>query len=269
MLISKAGLEKGTYIEPFAGGAGVALALLIEGAVERIVINDYDRAVYSFWRAVKTEPSRLIELIRETSVTIEEWHRQRAIYQNMRRYCVEVAFATLFLNRVNHSGIITGGPIGGHEQSGEWTLEARFNKDSIIKRIDDISRRKNAIIIYNQDIMRLIDKFMEKYTDNAFVYFDPPYYNKSQRLYKNSLSHDDHARIADRILSSIECPWMLTYDDVPEIRKMYQTKDIRRFDLIYSAANKGRASEIVICSDSRLYPSDDEMTAANVRINMR
>ena len=269
LLISKAKRESVTYIEPFAGGAGVALALLMEGLAERIIINDCDRAIYSFWRSVKNEPSRLIELIAKTSITIEEWHRQRTIYKNARGYSVELAFATLFLNRVNRSGIITGGPIGGYEQKGEWKLDARFNKNAIIERINDISLRGNAIITYNQDIICLIDRFMTKYTDNAFVYFDPPYYNKSQRLYKNFLSHDDHVRIAERIIGQTRCPWVITYDDVPEIRELYSVKDVRQFDLNYSAANKGKASEIIICSDSSLYPSDEEMALAKVNLNIR
>jgi len=269
LLISKANLKGCTYIEPFAGGAGVALTLLLEGTAERIVINDYDKAVYSFWRAIKTESTRLINLIVETPITIEEWYKQQTLYQNARKYSVELAFATLFLNRVNRSGIVTGGPIGGYGQRGEWRLDARFNKAAIIERINSISNKGNSIVIYNQDIIRLIDRFMPKYMNNAFVYFDPPYYNKSQRLYKNSLSHDDHACIAERILRDVECPWLLTYDDVPEIRTLYKGKDVRRFDLNYSAANKGKASEIIVCSNFKLYPSEEEMSEANICLNIR
>jgi len=269
LFISKANLKGCTYIEPFAGGAGLALALLMNGTAEQIVINDYDRSVYSFWRAVKTEPLRLIKLIIETPITIDEWHKQRAFYQNAKRYSVELAFATLFLNRANRSGIITGGPIGGYGQCGDWTLNARFNKEAIVERISDISNRRNAITIYNKDIISLIDKFIPKYTDNTFIYFDPPYYNKGQKLYKNFFSHDDHVRISKRILEQVDCPWVITYDDVPEIRKLYETREVRSFDLTYSVANKGKASEIIICSDSRLYPSKKEMKEANVCLNIR
>jgi DNA adenine methylase len=205
-LITKTGLEKATYIEPFAGGAGVALGLLLEGIVERIVINDYDKAIYSFWRAIKTEPSSLIKLIDKTSVTIEEWRKQRNIYQNSQSYSLDLAFATLFLNRVNRSGIITGGPIGGYEQNSKWKLDARFNKNTLIDRITQISNISKSITIYNKDIICLLDKIKLNYTDNVFIYFDPPYYYKSQRLYKNCLSHRDHERIADRILRHIKSP---------------------------------------------------------------
>ena len=270
LLIKKAGREGSTYIEPFAGGAGVALALLFEGTVDRIVINDYDKAVYSIWRAIKNEPLKLIKKIKETPITIDEWQKQRAIFNDSSRsYSVELAFAALFLNRVNRSGIITGGPIGGIAQQGNWKLDARFKKDVIIERISEISKKRDAISIYNKDIIRLLDIYMPRFEDQAFAYFDPPYYNKAKKLYKNALSHDDHARIANRILNHVNCPWVLTYDDVPEILQLYQHLGARRFDLIYSAANKGRASEIIVCSSRNLYPSDDDLFNDEFGLNMR
>ncbi|MDR1083461.1 MAG: DNA adenine methylase [Deltaproteobacteria bacterium] len=270
LLIKNSGREGATYIEPFAGGAGVALSLLLDGTVERIVINDYDKAVYSVWRAIKREPSELIRLIDKTPVTIDEWQRQRAIYIGYSRgYSVELAFAALFLNRVNRSGIITGGPIGGFAQEGDWKLDVRFNKTAIIERVNDVSKRRNAIKVYNQDIIRLVDSYVPQFADEAFIYFDPPYFNKANKLYKNALSHGDHVRIADRILNNVACPWMLTYDDVPEIRALYQHMEIRRIDLTYSAANKGKASEIIVCSDSKFYPSYDDICNDIFGLNMR
>ena len=268
-LIAKADLKGATYIEPFAGGAGVALTLLLEGVVEQIVINDLDKAIYSFWRALKEEQKSLINLIYKTPITIDEWKRQQTIYREGKQYSTELAFAALFLNRANRSGIITGGPIGGYDQSGDWALDARFNKDAIVERIVAISNKKNAIKVYNKDVITLIDNYFPRYTDNAFVYFDPPYYNKAKRLYKNALTHSDHERISKRILGKIGCHWLLTYDDVPEIRKLYDGQDIKCFDLNYSAANKGRASEIILCSNPHLFPTKEESAAANINLNIR
>ena len=268
-LMAKAGLVNATYIEPFAGGAGVAMSLLLDGTADQVVINDLDKAVYSFWRAVKTESNALIKMIANTQITIDERSRQQTIYRTEKRYSVELAFAALFLNRVNRSGIITGGPIGGHEQNGNWKLNARFNKEAIIDRIAEISRKKNAIVVYNQDVITLIDNFLPKYTANAFIYFDPPYYNKAKRLYKNALTHAAHVRIANRILDYVDCPWLLTYDDVAEIRKLYAERGIKRFDLNYSAANKGKASEIIVCSDFSFLTSLCELNSNTIRLNLR
>ena len=268
-MISNSNLDHCTYIEPFAGGSGVALMLLLEECVESIVINDYDVAVYSFWRALKCETKELIRLVNVTPVTIDEWHRQRNIYRNSHKYSLELAFATLYLNRTNRSGILTGGPIGGYSQDGIWKLDARYDRQKIVERILAIANRKASIIVYNKDIISLIDNYIPRYMENAFIYFDPPYFNKGQKLYKNFFSSDDHRRIAERIRESIRCPWVITYDDIPEIRALYSDYDIRRFDLTYSAANKGTASEIMICSDPKMHLFQHAKSAVSTHLNFR
>lgn len=123
-----------TYVEPFAGGAGVAITLLLDRSVERVVINDYDKAIYSFWRAIKQEPERLIERVLKTPVTMEEWYKQKEVYSSATSYSLDLAYATLFLNRTNRSGILTAGPIGGYSQSGNWKLDVRFNREAIAEK---------------------------------------------------------------------------------------------------------------------------------------
>lgn len=262
-------IQNCTYIEPFAGGAGVALSLLLEGVVENIVINDYDKAIYSFWRAVKQEPDALIEKIRETPVTIDEWFRQKEIYQNSTVYSLDLAFATLFLNRTNRSGILTAGPIGGYAQDGEWTLDVRFNSTSLISKIQKIAEYRNNIYVYNKDIISLLRNYVPKFGDNSFIYFDPPYYNKGQKLYKNFFTPTDHQRIYNVIAQEIETPWIITYDDVAAISELYRDYPIQKFDLTYSAANKGKASELMIFSDINFCPTPAQMEAQNIKINLR
>lgn len=174
-----------TYIEPFAGGAGVALSLLLDGVVENIVINDYDKAIYSFWRALKQEPTALIEKIQSTPITIEEWHRQKEIYVNSTSYSIDLAFSTLFLNRTNRSGILTAGPIGGYDQAGDWKLDVRFDRDALISKVEKIAERRKNIFVYNKDIISLLRNYIPHFGNQLFIYFDPPYYKKGQKLYKN------------------------------------------------------------------------------------
>ena len=258
-----------TYVEPFAGGAGVALTLLLDGTVNRIVINDYDKAIYSFWRAVKQEPKALIDRIIETPVTIDEWYRQREIYSSATTYSLDLAFATLFLNRTNRSGILNAGPIGGYSQSGEWKLNVRFDKDAIIEKINSISKEKRKIAIYNKDIISFLRNYAPTFEGDLFFYFDPPYYNKGQKLYKNFFTPQDHQRIHDVITQEVAAPWIITYDDVSQIAEMYRDYETRRFDLTYSAANKGTASELMIFSDVRSCPTPKQLTDNRIRINLR
>ena len=72
------------YMEPFAGGAGLALKLLLNDDVKRIIINDYDTAIYSFWHSILYETDAFCELINTTPVTTEEWKKQEAIRAKQR-----------------------------------------------------------------------------------------------------------------------------------------------------------------------------------------
>ena len=246
-----------TYIEPFAGGAGVAINLLLEGIVTNIVINDYDKAIYSFWRALKEETDALIEMIDITPVTVQEWYRQREIYLlHNRRYSLELGFAAFFLNRTNRSGILNAGPIGGYEQSGSYQIDARYNKESLINRIIEIAQYKKNMLVYNKEIRNFIPQIMPNYGRNAFVYFDPPYFAKGKRLYKNFLVYEDHVEIARFINQSVPCDWLLTYDDAPQIHEIYSQYDYTtmKYSLNYSVANKGRGTELIIFKNPRLLP---------------
>lgn len=269
LCIQNLNLTNCTYVEPFAGGAGVALSLLLDGTVDKIVINDYDKAIYSFWRAVKQEPNRLIDRINETPITIEEWYRQKEIYSTSTTYSLDLAFATLFLNRTNRSGILSAGPIGGYAQLGEWKLDVRFNKEKIVNKISTIATCNDSITVYNKDIISLLRKYVPRIQGDMFFYFDPPYYNKGQKLYKNFLNSQDHQRIHDVIVNEIEAPWIITYDDVEKIAELYADFEVRRFDLTYSAANKGVASELMFFSDIRSCPSEQQLAENNIKINLR
>lgn len=267
--IMNLGMSGCTYVEPFAGGAGVALSLLLNGTVDRIVINDYDKSIYSFWRAVVKEPQALIERIQDAPITIEEWYRQKEIYSSSDAYSLDLAFATLFLNRTNRSGILSAGPIGGYAQAGDWKLDVRFDKEAIIQKITRIAEHRKAITVYNQDIITFLRHYAHRIGGNVFYYFDPPYYNKGQELYKNFFEHDDHQRIHDAIVECIDAPWIMTYDDVDEIVQIYSDFEKRRFNLTYSAANKGVASELMFFSNICSCPTSEQLQKSKITIRLR
>lgn len=269
LLIKQTGHYGGTYIEPFAGGAGIALELLEKNVVKDIVINDLDKGIYSFWRAILTETDRFINDVQTVDLTIQEWQNQRAIVEKCRKYSYELGFATFYLNRTNRSGIIKGGVIGGVEQSGSWRMNARFNRDDLAKRIRKIANKKGHIHLYNKDIDSFIKNYLPKYQQNAFVYFDPPYFGKGKQLYLNFFSYDDHIRIERIINSRVNCDWVITYDDVKEIANIYKNHTLMRFDLNYSAGVKRKASEIIIFSNNNMIPSKDCLEKNNVCINLR
>lgn len=270
MMIEEYGHKGGTYIEPFAGGAGVAIELLEKGIVSQIVINDLDKGIYSFWRAILTETDRFIEAIHSIDINMTEWYREKEICLNQnQKYSFELGFATFFMNRTNRSGIIKGGVIGGKDQAGTWTLDTRFNKDNLIERIQKISTLRSRIHLYNKDIESFLMNYVPKYEDNAFIYFDPPYFGKGKQLYLNFFNYEDHVRIEKLISGHVNCDWIITYDDVEEIERIYSEYDIRRFELNYSVANKRKASEIMIFKNQHMIPTIDDLEKYKVCVNLR
>lgn len=268
LLIKQTKIKKPIYVEPFAGGAGVALRLLVNGSVDEIVINDYDKAIYSMWRAILTETNSFLELIESTPVTVEEWKNQKQIYlKQNKKYSIELGYATFFLNRTNRSGILKAGPIGGYNQTGNYKIDARFNKSDLTKRIKVISSKKSQIHLYNSDVRHFFVSFFPKYEDRAFVYLDPPYYSKGQMLYKNYFDEKDHIKIYD-LIQTIKSPWMLTYDNVAEIVKLYSKYNGYLFDINYSVANSGKNSELLYLSNNLLLPVDG-MKKNHINLNIR
>lgn len=269
LLIKQTGHVGGTYVEPFAGGAGIALELLEKGIVNDIVINDLDKGIYSFWRAILTETDRFVNDIRNVELTIDEWNRQKKIVEDCSRYSYELGFATFYLNRTNRSGIIKGGVIGGTEQAGNWRMDARFNREDLVERIVKVASRKKHIHLYNKDANSFIQNYLPKYQQNAFVYFDPPYFEKGKQLYLKFFSYDDHVRLERMINTQVNCDWVITYDDVQEIADIYQNHILRRFDLNYSAAVKRKASEIIIFRRQNMIPTDSQLQQNRICMNLR
>lgn len=269
-MIDRLGHRGGTYIEPFAGGAGIAVELLLKNVVNRIVINDYDKGVWSFWKAILTETDRFVEQVRTVPLTINEWYRQHEICVNQNdKYSFELGFATFYMNRTNRSGIIKGGVIGGLKQAGNWTMDVRFNREELINRIQNIASRKKDIKLYNKDISSFITNYVPLYEDNAFIYFDPPYYKKGKQLYMNYFSHEDHVRIESAIRQHINCDWIITYDDVKEIEEIYKDYQLYLYDLNYSVSAKCKASELMVFRNEILPPTDEMLIHAKVKINLR
>lgn len=270
IIIEKTGHVGGTYIEPFAGGAGIAIDLLLNDVVSEIVINDLDKGIYSFWRAILTETDQFINDINNASLNIAEWEYQHEIYlTQQKRYSYELGFATFYLNRTNRSGIIKGGIIGGKEQSGKWTMNVRFHKEHLIERIQDIAARKRQIHLYNKDINSFLLNYAPKYSDNALIYFDPPYYEKGRELYMNFLQHEDHVRIKSTIERLDKVDWIITYDDCPEILELYHGHTCKRMNWSYSAAAKRKVNEIVIFRNIEMIPTEKELHSHKVRTKLR
>lgn len=248
-LLSVNQLAGGLYAEPFAGGAGAAIGLLVGGHVDRIAINDADPRVFAFWKSALENTKRFISLIETTPLTIDEWERQRAIYLNPKgKSLLRLGFAAFYLNRCNRSGImVNGGPIGGKLQTGNWKLDARFDRARLVERISRVADYRDRIEVSCEDAKDFIDRVPAiAGREPAFVYLDPPYYVKGSRLYMNHFTHADHAGLAAHVRDCAKFSWIMTYDDVPEIRQLYSWAKCQDFGLMYSAYEKRKGGEVLI-----------------------
>ena len=249
-VIKEHGWKNITYIEPYAGGAGAGISLLLLEKVRHIVINDFDPAIYSFWLALKEHNAEFIELVSNTPVTIDEWERQKKVYKAADTSDrLSLGFATFFLNRTNRSGILNAGPIGGKQQLGEWKIDARYNKKNLIEKIKLIGLYSDRITVLNNDGSDVIAKYAEDPT--SFFYVDPPYFVKGADLYLNAFKLKDHEKLANTLNKFNRAKWLLSYDNEQEILELYPNREFRVFDLKYSAHHNSKVgSELMIFSDA-------------------
>lgn len=250
-LIERNDVLNGTYIEPFAGGAGIAIRLLLDGKVSDIVLNDFDYAIFAIWKTITEHTDELCNFIETVPLTTTEWLRQRTIYSNQNDYSLlEVGQASFFLNRTNVSGVLTGGVIGGLSQEGSYKIDARFNRKNLINMIQMIAQHKEHIHIYNWNaadfILHIIPNF-----DNVFVYFDPPYVKKGPSLYRNSFSKEDHQALSE-IITASQFKWIVTYDKCDLIEKLYSNFNRKVLSINYSAGQTKSGNEIIIYGHSVL-----------------
>lgn len=240
------GLGDRAIAEPFAGGAGASLSLLYREETHRIHINDADPAIHDFWWTLVNRRQPFLDMLSRTRVSMAEWRRQRDIYRSggyvsrLRR-----GFSAFYLNRCNRSGIImNGGPIGGIAQTGKWKLGARFNKQNLRQRCEKVGEYHQRIRVTGHDGLAVIEELDPKST---FFIIDPPYFEKGRTLYLNALDAKYHETLAASLKAMSDAAWILTYDDCPEIRRMYRGwASIRRFSLRYVAAERRVGKELFI-----------------------
>ena len=246
-------LLDGVYVEPYAGGAAVALSLLMSEYVSRIIINDKDRSIFAFWHSVLNETERLCQYIEETPVTMEIWREQRELQSIEKKKTADLfslGFSTLFLNRTNRSGIIKAGVIGGLEQTGNYKIDARYKKEELIARIRRIAAYADRIELHNEDAVDLVSKISHIAPQNTIMYLDPPYYKKGRGLYMNYYNDSDHRAIRDIITNVDTIKWMVSYDNSCFIKSLYKEYRSQEFYLNYSANNNGKGTEVLFFSNN-------------------
>jgi DNA adenine methylase len=245
------------FVEPFCGGSSVSIALLERDLVEEVIINDIDPIVASLWKCVfsRNNSRWLAEVIMGVPLTLDYWHYQKHLNpKNLR----EAALKCLYLNRTSFSGVLHdhAGPIGGQSQK-NWTIGCRFNREKLSSRILELSQfSKRVRSISHQSWVKVCETWKKE--DKAFFYLDPPFYHKAKRLYRFIFNDNEH-RLLHEYLNYLQSPWILSYDNAQEVRKLYDDQgfNARIIDNTYSAHPMGGNSFVgreVVYSNLRELP---------------
>lgn len=251
-IILRLEISKPHFIEPFAGGLGLSCSLYKTGIIHRIGYFDKDPMVMNFWDTI-TNPmlaKDLAERVETAPLTVAEYDRQKNIYRDGAGDSMERALAFLYLNRVNRSEILTGGLIGGREQSGKYTMGARFNRKRIADRILQVSK-----YMYTPIIEPTFRKTMNYYAHDkrSIMFLDPPYVQKGGSLYPTRMSGAEHIDLLNTLCDYSDTGyWLCTYDNAPLVAKYADRLHMYRFTLPYSVNTHRTESELLIVS-SKVY----------------
>lgn len=266
-------LHPALFVEPFAGGASVALQLLADGAVDRVGLIDKDPLVAAFWNTVVNDVDWLTEQIEAIDVTVQQWKSYKAAVPSTTR---ERALACLFLNRTSFSGILapSAGPIGGYAQASEYAIDCRFPRSKLVKRIRQVHALRDRIaFVWNLSWGVGISRIHQMQRvgilpDDVAYYCDPPFFEEAQRLYTYYFRRKDHLRLRDALLN-MASPWILSYDSVRQVEELYGSdqRSPSHVELLYSAG-KGAGNRVVreaIVSNLRELPSGLALWAKSAR----
>ena len=195
--------------------------------------------------------------IARVELSVEEWEQQRELWRKSRRHSViDVGFACLFLNRVNRSGVLSAGLIGGKSQDGDWRMDARFNRTDLIAKVKRIARYRNRIHVSSLDAEVFLKGTVATLARPTLVYLDPPYFAKGQCLYENHYRPEDHERLAHYLRSGALRHWLVSYDMTPEINSLYKGLRWLTYRLSYSAARRYAGREIAFFSPDLRLPAE-------------
>lgn len=265
------GLKNCVYVEPFAGGASVALGLLMEGNAERVIINDADLSIYSFWYSCLNNVGDFCDILEQTEVNIDTWHQQKEIYREQRVKALngeeydtlQLGFATFFLNRCNRSGILKGGIIGGHKQTGNYGITARFNKLDLLQRIKRIAAHSERIELHCEDAKSFLERNCNSWPASTLIYCDPPYVQKGRGLYMNYFKQEDHKALSETIRRIEGKRWIVTYDMDPLIVELYRDYLVKKLTLSYSASHNrssNKSDEYIFFSPGLIIPENKRLS---------
>ncbi|MBN2487903.1 MAG: DNA adenine methylase [Methanosarcinaceae archaeon] len=224
------------FREPFVGGGSVFIAAKKTKNESIFRINDLNYDLFCFWKQLRDNSEDLIkEIFRIKCHTLDgrELHKNLITQTSNDESEFESAIRFFILNRITFSGLSNS---GGYSQE---SFDKRFTLSSI-ERLKPLSELIQDVQITNNGY----EKLVKKSGDNVFIFLDPPYFNaRGSKLYgKNGDLHTsfDHELFA-KLMKKCNHRWLITCDDSPEIRNLFDFAQISTWKLQYGV-NNGKIS---------------------------
>lgn len=229
------------YREPFFGGGSIGLNLLKTQNISSIWINDFDSGIAAIWTVVLNNPEELKDKINSYIPSVNDFFKfKEELKNNKFSDIIELAFKKIVIHQISYSGLGTksGGPLGGIDQESKYKINCRWSAKTLNKNIDNINKLLKTTKIINNSCTDLdFEDVIEDNLNHSILYLDPPYYLKGTELYQCAFSESDHIRLS-KALQNTGNSWVLSYDDQPEIRKLYNWANIKELDLNYTINTK-------------------------------
>ncbi len=252
-------LNYGKFVDVFGGSGSVLLGKPEVTAFE--VYNDFDHNLVNLFHCMQ---SRTMAVIRELGfcnlnsradfVAIKKFF-EHEIFTNdflreeldlteimlpplqadelveMRRSITEdydVRRACMYLKLLRNS----------YSSSGKSFASQPFDIRKLFGLIQELEKRMANVVVENQDFETLIKHYDRP---DTFFYADPPYFS-TEDMYAVDFGWDDHVRLRDT-LKSIKGRFLLSYNDCPEIRGLYEGFSIFDFSRTHSMAQRYEAGK--------------------------
>lgn len=227
-----------TFIEAFAGGGSVGLALLDAHVIDKLILNDLDYGIYSLFYLIVNDPIELINMIQTISPTHIDFYKAQKVVIGQYKNCnlLSAAWNFLIVNRLSFSGIYKANPLGGKKNENITKLLSRWNPEALVKRIKKINSMRDKITVLNNDACELIEDMY--YSSDITIFIDPPYYQKGKDLYNCYYTNENHISLAtllDSLYTGMPgADLILTYDNQNYIKKLYYSPTIEKISRVYS-----------------------------------
>lgn len=237
-------IDHTTYAEVFVGMGGIFFRR--DHAPKAEVINDYSKDVANLFRILNNHYAPFLDMFRYQLTGRDEF--RRLLDQNADSLTdLQRAARFLYLQRTAFGGKATKRSYGVSADRA-----ARFNITTLEPMLHDVHERLSGVVIEGLDWKIFIDKYDRPGT---LFYLDPPYFNCEDDYGTGMFGPSEFKIMADR-MASLKGSFIMSINDVPEIRKLFARFTLHEADLHYSIAGKNstgtRAKELIITNQKDL-----------------